>query len=173
MKRLLSCVVLSVLVAGCSTTNSSPVLSGDQVAASTKRTYDQYTKSTDILGPRVEIHSVFGSGEYYSGGYRLRTWKTEAGYSTVQLYLDFKSSEWAFLFGAAASTGEEVEVVQIDRKVDTGGMVKVNEIIGANFDLDWLRRHSTGFSVRFYGKRMNCDVQVPASYIQGFLKALD
>lgn len=170
MKRLLPLTVLAILIAGCST----PALTGDQVASSTKRTFDPYTQRTQFVGPRANIpQGQPGRETYYRGEFLLRVTKQGDRFSTVQLYLDFTSFDWAFLSRATASTGEELEVVKIDQKVNTVATITVNEILGANFDLDWLRRHSSGFSVRFYGRRMNCDVYVSEAYIQGFLKALE
>jgi len=98
-------------------------------------------------------------------------------FSDVQLRIrQTTQGEWPF-YNAAYSAGEQFEFTKVDSDVDClgGGVCYKKEVVGVDMTMDQLREISERpmFTVKIVGKRNNMVVEIPQSYIQGFLAAVD
>lgn len=166
---LISLCTFCLILGGC----TSAPLTSELTSNTTQVAYDNFKKQTNYNGPGVSLSHPASGGNDYTGSYRLRVIKKDGILSKAQLYLVYRSSEWALFTSATADKEGTIDFTGFDREIGRGANILVIETVGANFPMEWLRKQAdTGFTVRFYGERKNCDVTVTPAYIQGFLKAV-
>ncbi len=99
-------------------------------------------------------------------------------FSDVQLRIEQTSmGDWPF-YNAAYSAGERLRFKKIDSDVSClgyGGGCYKKEIVGIDMTMDQLREISERqiFAVKVVGKGNSMIVEIPQSYIKGFLAAID
>jgi hypothetical protein len=97
-------------------------------------------------------------------------------FSDVQLRIrQTTQGDWPF-YNAAYSAGERLDFTRVDSDVSClSSVCYKTEIVGINMTVDQLKKLSEKpfFAVKVVGKRNNMIVEIPQSYIKGFLAAID
>lgn len=99
-----------------------------------------------------------------------------ADFRDIQIHVRQQTSgEWPF-YNGAYSNGQRLEFEKVDSDVFCQASIcNKTEIIGINMSIDHLRElaEKPVFEFQVIGRNNNMIIQIPQSYIQGFLAAID
>ena len=153
------------ILTGCATISPLDVA---QVAAHTTVEHDTHMGVVRLTGPTIQLSDFVIGGS----SYLLRLTDKPR---VVQLYVDARLSDWAFL-DTAYSEGNRLSVTAIKREVVScyGSACKVSEAVAINFTTAELERlaQKQNFSVKISGTHGSFVLAVPGSYFAGFLQGV-
>jgi len=166
---LRTCLVLTLLLAGCAVTPPIAAQKPEDVAARCTVTRDDFKKVIYVDAEQVN------SPINWSGGVNDYIFWLEAsrndGYATIYKIV-FKTTRgdaygWAFWQEAFDSNGKSLPVAQIGREVGDGGITY--ELIAIGLPDDYIKQHEDGITIRVDGQRAQQIISLPDNYIAGFL----
>ena len=171
MYERITALLLCFLAAACGPNylNATP----GEVAAAVTISDTEFDPRIKYVGP--------AAGSPLAQSVRLRGWRSRAsGQLSHQLYVNiyYFRSGWRFYRSVNFAGGSYGEFVLIDRDVSgcsTYGNCGFNETFGVALDDAFLRAHrASGFTVRANARNGHQDlITVPASYVDGYLQAVD
>lgn len=153
---------LVALLAGCSTPPAN--VTSDQVTVRA----DQYAGMLWVDAPDI-VEMQFPD----TVTFRLRgSVGGPAGSAATSLYVQMSGSEWSFLQVALDSSGKELPMRVVDRRVSGGGYVR--EIVSVGAHRQYLEEHrATGLDIQVRGRRGVVAVKLPPPYVEAFLAKFD
>ena len=168
MKPILYLAVIAS-ISGCATMNQQRWVEPSQSRDQTVESFDHFTKLVSHRGPDI---AMLPSNSLY-----LRSWKSADGGSTYQIYVRHSyHGKWRFYEAAYDIQGRSLEFTKIDRQVGyCGGYSGCNliETFGIGVDLAYLKSASTsptGITFKSIGQSGEIVLNIPASYVAGFLE---
>jgi len=128
---------------------------------STSKTYDKFTKMTDVK--TTSFNGFFIRGATDASGKLLFS----------QLYVDLKfMRDWGHISSGIDEEGTMRNVNKIHTDIDcssgTIGGCMLTETVGFELKKDFLERHKSGFDVKFMGAKQSI-IHVPAGMISAYL----
>ena len=149
---------LSIGCAGTGTLYETP----DQVAQATKVREDPYTNTTWITSPSANC------GDSLKKCY-FRTAFINGKFAFYQLVVTVRIYSWLFLDTAYDIQGNKLDLVELDRRVLSGGTIK--EIVAVNLTDQYMVQAMTdGLNISIRGKRGQTIVKLSGFYILGYLQ---
>lgn len=135
------------------------------VANFTMVKYDEFEKTTKYTGPNASGNEI----DYLL----IRGWKRKSGIISYQIYVsDYYPLNWHFYNRAFDSNGELLDMVTIDREVEScHSYCSYRETIGLTVTRNYLEKaKNTGIRFKLSGKSGEDAIfSIPAAYIKGFL----
>lgn len=179
LHTILSVLALSALsscatpVAGWGSAAGPRPQTAEEVFAKTRAKFDSYKKSAEITGPVFWLsdHTVF----------LLRSMFQGESPSAVQLYISDEGVEWRNFSNANDSSGVALPLIPITKDAEpwsyrSVGGVRCYEHVAVEMSPEYTRLHSStgiGISIKIWGNAGERIVDVPAYYVEGFLRKLD
>jgi len=165
--RFLSLILVAAFLGflGCATVVSSP----QQVTDATQVSFDPYANSYSVSGMKMS-----------KGGFPniTRFWMRagfdkSGGNEFIQLYVyHWSQTGWNFFNQANDISGTPLRVRQLGREVNSNATVE--EQVAIDLPRDFLENRKTkGLNIRLLGSKGSLIVEVPSSYIVGFLEKYD
>ena len=156
MKRFLIFLAVVSLV-GCA---NSPPSSVEETYQKTQVKFDEYSKTQVIEGPHVSISFGLDGG----GGIRLR----RVNGSSQLVVTTFSQLGWCFFESAFDRNAGELRFHKVRSSVGSGVTYEDFFLSITNEQLNVMSKK--GLDVRIYGTNRTINVELPAIYVQGFLK---
>jgi hypothetical protein len=123
--------------------------------------YDRFTKTYKIETPR--LYNTFIRGNIANG-------KLQQAQIYVKLIFPDK---WGFIDSAIDEHGKKYKVVKIATESDcSGSRCYLEEDIGIEIDLDFLKNNTEGIEIKVYGAR-EVILDIPSALIKSFLNAVN
>lgn len=170
--KTLLIVTAFALVAGCTPTGSLKVedtTSPEAIALGVTTSANPHKGVKEFF-----TKPVFQKNSMFNAHYSLRAWRKSVTNTFVgaQIYISIPTYVEYSLFNAAFSKGEQLDFTLISREIRTcsPGACGGTETVGINLTEAQLKRYAqTGFVGEISGKRDNLEIEIPATYFQGFL----
>jgi len=170
MKTASIIAILCVITTGCATAKKLNWNDSAEITGSIEIEYDEFAKITEYTGP---VYSDFSG---YRSHLFLRAFKHDKLDRTdyqVYVYSYYCRKGWRFYNRAYDSEGNRLEIIVIDRNVESCGRNRYCcywEHIGVNIAQDYLEKHKeAGMRFKLAGKGGSEVFCVPAAYIKAFL----
>jgi len=88
---------------------------------------------------------------------------------SVSLNGNITSNDWLFINSVRDSDGKTLKMEAIDSDVNCKGGCTTKEYFVIDIDKEYLSKHDqSGIQLKFYGKRGDAILNIPAAYVQGF-----
>lgn len=151
-------ILLAVVsLVGCA---NSPPSSVEETYQKTQVKFDEYSRTQVIEGPHVSISFGLDGG----GGIRLR----RVNGSSQLLVTTFSQLGWCFFERAFDKNAGELRFQKIRSHVGSG--VTYEDFYLSITDEQLNSMSKKGLDVRIYGTNRTINVELPAIYVQGFMK---
>jgi hypothetical protein len=165
MNRAL-CLVLATAFPGCAPFES-PYSKPQQVAANVTRSSDQYTRVSKIAARPIPIVDFPNTSTAQLVSLQGRSNEIDL---VVQAIFLHNAGGWRFLEQAFDSQGTQLATKVVSQDSDESG---VTETVAIAVPKEYLVAHSqSGLDIKIVGRRGDVLIKLPASYVQGFLLAL-
>jgi membrane-associated protease RseP (regulator of RpoE activity) len=145
------------------------VTNPQEVAKATQVKFDPYTNFYSVSGMNLDLGGFPNITKTWMRGGFDKSGKNEY----IQLYVyHWSQTGWKFLSEASDITGTRLIVHRLDREVNYDAAVE--EHIAIDLPRDFLESRKTqGLNIRVLGSKGSLIVEVPGSYIVGFLERFD
>lgn len=165
--RVLSLLLVAVLLItlGCATVVSSP----QQVTDATKVKFDPYSDFYSISGMKLDLGGFPNITRVHMRGGFNKSGDNEF----VQLYVFYWSQTgWKFFNQASDISGTPLNVHQLARNINSS--TSIEEHIAIDLPREFLENRKTqGLNIRILGSKGSLIVEIPSSYLIGFLEKYD
>lgn len=198
--KLLKITLLACALASCATTNSPSATQADQssktkpskkqmktsyefVKANVNFTEDKHIGGRTAIAPEIKYKDP--DRNKWSDGYVFykligidvgRSGADTINFSDVQIRMhQTVTGDWPF-YSSAYTEGKKLGFTKVDSDVSClGGACYKKEIFGVDMTIEQLKAVSetTSFSFKVIGKGNSTVIEIPQSYITGFIAAID
>ena len=171
MKALLALAILMFAPSCALLLRLETLETSDEVLAGITRKTDPF-RGTEIIS--TPIHHPDAYWWLYIRRVRLIKPRIDGQHPAIhQIYFIYSAHGWQFFHAAVDVHQQELDFVQISRKVGYRG--KISEHFAVNVSREYLEsRVETGLTLAIYNDGNNrSTVYLPPQYIQGYLAALD
>ena len=180
MKRILTSLFLSIILAGCTSTIPAYLVNEESAENTISCEEDSFSKTTTCKSSWVSSswttegaeHALFDNNKAVT--YRLLS-ETKNSNTKISLIIQYLNNHgWSFFEYAYDSEGKKfpLERYSSDVKTVVYNQAITEEIYTLDLTQAYIKNHKTGMSFKLYGKSLQIPFNVPEPYIKGFLNFL-